>query len=93
MGKDARGTTERMASNNLSLFSIFVFSRGGILKSFLWVLQNMIAIGFLCIGRSKEFAADDFAKKNRFWKWTCKLFKENGKYRSTTGRYLGSYNT
>jgi len=23
----------------------------------------MIAIGFLCIGHSKEFAADDFAKK------------------------------
>jgi len=65
-GKGMRNSTERMASNSLSSLSILSILLAMLLKGFLWILQNMITIGFLCIGRSEEFAADDFAKKIGF---------------------------
>jgi len=73
MGKDARGTTERMASNNLSLFSIFVFSRGGFLKVFCGSYKTWLQLVFCALDIAKSLQRMILLKK-RFWKWTCKLF-------------------
>ena len=37
-----------------------------LLKGCLWILQSLIRLGFLAVGRSQEFQADDYARQIGF---------------------------
>lgn len=58
-GSMTRQTSVSLIGLVLVLFALF-------LKSCLWLLQLLISLGFLAVGRKEEFAADAYARKIGF---------------------------